>query len=90
MKNGEYLKKKIEKQAKRMNQAEKDRPTLLAQTVFLSTLALLFIFPVTGGVYLGHWIDIQMPGYSYRWTISILLLGVFIGAMNVYLYIRKN
>ena len=90
MKNGEYLKKKIEKQAKRMNQAEKDRPTLLAQTVFLGTLALLFILPVAGGVYLGRWIDVQMAGYSYRWTISFLLLGVSVGAINVYLYIRKN
>ena len=73
-----------------MSQAEKDRPTLLAQTVFLGTLALLFILPVAGGVYLGRWIDVQMPGYSYRWTISLLLLGVFVGAINVYLYIRKN
>ena len=90
MKNGDYLKKKIEKQAKRMSQAEKDRPTLLAQSVFLGTLALLFILPVAGGVYLGRWIDVQMPGYSYLWTMSLLFLGVFVGAVNVYLYIRKN
>lgn len=90
MKNGERLQDKIEKQAKRMTQAEKDKPTLLAQTVFLGTLALLFVLPVIGGVYLGRWIDTQLAGYSYRWTISLLVSGVCIGGLNVYFYIRKN
>jgi len=90
MENGESLRQNIEKQARRMALAEKDRPTLLAQTVFLGTLALLFVLPVVGGVYLGHWIDSQIAGYSYRWTTSLLLTGVFVGGMNVYLYIRKN
>jgi len=90
MDNSERLRQNIEKQAKRMVQAEKDRPTLLAQTVFLGTLALLFVLPVVGGAYLGHWIDSQLAGYSYRWTISLLMTGVFIGGMNVYLYIRRN
>ena len=90
MENGERLRKNIEKQAQRMVQAEKDRPTLLAQTVFLGTLALLFVLPVVGGAYLGHWIDSQLAGYSYRWTVSLLMTGGFTGGMNVYLYIRKN
>ena len=90
MENGERLRQNIEKQAQRMIQADKDRPTLLAQTVFLGTLALLFVLPVVGGAYLGHWIDSQLAGYSYRWTVSLLMTGVFIGGINVYLYIRKN
>jgi len=90
MENSESLRRNIEKQAQRMAQAEKDRPTLLAQTVFLGTLALLFVLPVVGGAYLGHWIDSQIAGYSYRWTTSLLLTGVFVGGMNVYLYIRRN
>jgi ATP synthase protein I len=90
MDNGERLRQNIEKQAKRMVQAEKDRTTLLAQTVFLGTLALLFVLPVVGGAYLGRWIDSMLAGYSVRWTISLLMLGVFIGGMNVYLYIKKN
>lgn len=90
MENSEHLREKIEKQAKRMTQAEKDRPTLLAQTVFLGTLALLFVLPVAGGAYLGRWIDIQIAGYSYRWTISMLVSGILLGCINVYLYIRNN
>jgi len=90
MDNGERLRKNIEKQAQRMAQAEKDRPTLLAQTVFLGTLALLFVVPVVCGAYLGRWLDSLLEGYSYRWTVSLLVTGIFVGAMNVYFYIRKN
>jgi len=90
MENGERLRQNIEKQAWRMVQAEKERPTLLAQTVFLGTLALLFVLPVVGGAYLGHWIDNQLAGYSYRWTMSLLVTGIFVGGMNVYLYIQRH
>lgn len=90
MQNGERLRRNIEKQARRMAQAEKERPTLLAQTVFLGTLALLFVLPVVGGAYLGHWIDSQLAGYSYRWTVSLLVTGVIVGGMNVYLYIQRH
>ena len=90
MQNGERLRQNIEKQAQRMTQAEKERPTLLAQTVFLGTLALLFVLPVVGGAYLGHWIDSLQAGYSYRWTMSLLLAGLIVGAMNVYLYIQRH
>lgn len=88
--NGERLRSSIERQARRMAQAERERPTLLAQTVFLGTLALLFVLPVVGGAYLGQWIDSQLAGFSYRWTLSLILVGVFVGGMNAYLYIRKN
>jgi ATP synthase protein I len=90
MQNGERLRQNIEKQAQRMTQAEKERPTLLAQTVFLGTLALLFVVPVVGGAYLGHWIDSLQEGYSYRWTMGLLMTGLIVGAMNVYLYIQRH
>ena len=90
MDNGERLRHNIEKQAKRMVQAEKDRPTLLAQTVFLGTLALMFVLPVVAGAYLGHWIDSQLSGYSYRWTVSLLVTGLFVGGINVYYYIQRH
>jgi ATP synthase protein I len=90
MHEGERLKRTIETQAKRMAQADRDRPTLLAQTVFLGTLALLFVVPVVGGAYLGHWIDSQIAGYSYRWTMSGLIGGILLGGINVYVYIRSH
>jgi ATP synthase protein I len=72
-----------------MKRAEHERPTLLGQTVYLGTLGLLFVLPVIGGAYLGQWLDSLLAGYSVRWTLSLILLGVFMGALNVYLFIRE-
>ena len=63
---------------------------MLAQTVFLGTLALLFVLPVVAGAYLGSWLDGLRENYSYRWTMILLVTGVFIGAMNVYLFIQRH
>jgi ATP synthase protein I len=83
------LRKRVERQAQRMRKAERERPTLLAQTVYVGTLGLLIVLPVVGGAYLGHWLDTLAPDYSARWTVSLILLGVFIGAVNVYLFVRE-
>ncbi len=90
MQNGDRMRENIEKQASRLARADRDRPTLLAQTVFLGTLALLFVVPVVGGAYLGQWIDSQLAGYSYRWTISLMITGLMLGGWNVYLYIKRH
>lgn len=90
MRDDERLKYQIKTQAGRLAQAERDRPTLLAQTVFLGTLALLFVVPVVIGSYLGHWFDLQQSGYSYRWTMGGLGSGLLLGGLNVYLYIRRH
>lgn len=83
------LKKKVERQARRMKKAERERPTLIGQTVYIGTLGLLFILPVVGGAYLGNWLDSLVTGYSIRWTISLIVVGVIVGSLNVYLYIRE-
>lgn len=86
----EKLRQKVEQQARLMKQAEKERPSLLAQTIYLGTLALLFVLPVILGAYLGNWIDNQSPGYSFRWSVSLIVLGVAIGILNVYLFVREH
>jgi ATP synthase protein I len=83
------LKKKVERQARRMKKAEQERPTLIGQTAFIGTLGLLFVLPLVGGAYLGHWLDGLTAGYSTRWTISLILVGLMVGALNVYLFIRE-
>jgi len=89
MENHEKLSKKVERQARRMKQAERDRPTLIGQTVYIGTLGLLFVLPVIGGAYLGHWLDGQSPGYSIRWTMSLIFIGLAVGVLNVYLFIKE-
>jgi ATP synthase protein I len=83
------LRTQVERQARRMKKAERDRPTLLGQTVYIGTLGLLFVLPVVGGAYLGLWLDSLVSGYSVRWTVSLMIVGVFVGAVNVYLFIRE-
>ena len=83
------LSEQVDRQAKRMKQADRDRPTLLAQTAYLGTLGLLFVLPVVGGAYFGLWLDGLVEGYSMRWTLSLIVLGIFVGALNVYLFIRE-
>ena len=85
----EKLRREVERQAARHERAERDRPTLLAQTVYLGTLGLLFVLPVIAGAYAGVWLDSQSDGYSTRWTVSLILVGVGIGAVNVYLFVRE-
>ena len=84
-----HLQKRIDEQVERLKQAEKERPTLLAQTTYIGTLGLLLVLPVVAGAYLGRWIDSLMEGYSMRWTLSMIFLGLVIGAVNVYLYVRE-
>ena len=89
MESREDLRKAVERQARRMQKAEHERPTLIGQTVYLGTLGLVFVLPVVGGAYLGIWLDSLVSGYSTRWTMSLILLGVFIGGLNVYLFLRE-
>ena len=85
---GKRLTSAVEEQANRRRKAEKEQPTLLGQTVYLGTLGLLFVLPVIGGAYLGVWLDELSSTYSVRWTVSLIVLGVFVGVFNVYLFIR--
>lgn len=89
MKSENQLKEEVTKQIRRMKQAEEDRPTLLRQTVYLGTLGLLFVVPMIVGAYVGRWLDGLVTGYSMRWTLSLIVLGVGIGAMSVYLNVRE-
>ncbi len=88
--NNQQLRKSVERQVKRMQRAKEERPTLLAQSVFMGTLALLFILPVIAAAYLGNWLDDQAQGYSSIWTIGLIVVGLVIGIANVYLYIREH
>jgi ATP synthase protein I len=86
----EKLRRSIERQAKRMEQAERDRSTLLSQTAFLGVLALLLVVPIILGAYLGRWLDTLSEDYSIHWTIGLIVVGVMVGIFNVYLFMREH
>ena len=83
------LRKRVDRQARRIKKAERDHSTLMSQTIFVGTLGLVFVLPVVFGAYLGNWLDGLAEGYSIRWTVSLILLGVIIGAVNVYFLMRE-
>lgn len=89
MNTDDRLRRRVEQQARRMQQAERERATLFSQTVYIGTLGLVFVIPVVGGAYLGRWLDSLASGYSIRWTLSLLFTGIVVGAVNVYLLIRE-
>ena len=84
------LREEIEKHARRMDRAERDRGSLLSQSVYMGTVAGLFVLPVVAGAYLGNWLDGMSAGYSVRWTVGMILLGVAVGGVNVYLFVRER
>lgn len=84
------LRQAVARQAKDLKQAERDRSALLRYAVNLSAVAGLFVVPLVAGAYLGRWLDERSPGFSARWTVSGILLGLAVGAWNVYRYIKEH
>jgi len=83
------LEESVQKRVRRMKQAEKERRTLIGQSVYLGTLGLMFVLPVVAGAYLGEWLDSLSEGYDVHWTVSLIVLGVVVGGLNVYFFIRE-
>lgn len=88
--NDKKLRRKLQSQVNQIRQSQKDRPTLLSQTAYIGTLGLLIILPMIGGAYLGHWLDNLVEGYSVRWTVSLIVIGVFVGGLNVFWFIKER
>ena len=88
--NDEHLLKKVDYQVNRIKQAEQQKHSVLAYTSFLGVLGLVLVLPIVGGAYLGHWLDSMDTGFSISWTISLIFVGVVIGAANVYFLIKDR
>ncbi|HWF38786.1 MAG TPA: AtpZ/AtpI family protein [Candidatus Acidoferrales bacterium] len=84
----ERLKASVEAQTGQIRKAERQRRTLLANTVYLGTLGLILVLPIVAGAYLGNWLDNRIKGYSFSWTITLIVLGVFVGSVDVYLFVQ--
>jgi len=84
----EKLKTEVQRDIDRLARAKREKRTVLAQTIYLGTLGVMLALPIVVGAYLGNWLDDKLQGYSVSWTITLILLGVFVGAMNVYLLIK--
>jgi ATP synthase protein I len=87
--NDQRWRRGVERDSARIERGERGRRSLLAHTVFLGSLSVLFVAPLVAGAYLGRWLDGLAEGYSVRWTVNLILLGLALGILNVWLFIRK-
>ncbi|HXP92073.1 MAG TPA: AtpZ/AtpI family protein [Candidatus Binatia bacterium] len=84
------LRDEVALRLQRISKGARERHGLLANTIFLGTLGLMLVLPIVAGAYLGSWLDRHAAGFSVQWTIECILLGVLIGAMNVFLLIWRH
>lgn len=84
------LGRRVAQDARRIAKGKREREGILVQTVYMGTLGLVFVLPVVAGAYLGRWLDSLTSGYSMRWTLGLLSLGLVVGAFNAYFLIRSR
>lgn len=83
--------KLVEDTARDVRRMEQRKPAgLTGLLVYGGTVGLLFVVPTVLGAYLGRWIDTLVHGYSVRWTVSGIVLGIAVGAWNAYRFIRDR
>jgi len=87
--SNEQWRRGVDRDSERLRRAERGSRSLLAQSVFLGSLSVMFVAPLLAGAYLGRWLDSLGEDYTVRWTLNCILLGLVIGATNVYVFIRK-
>jgi ATP synthase protein I len=82
------LRERVALQAERLRRARK--AGFLGLLVTGGTAGLLFTVPLVLGAYLGRWIDEMAAGYSVRWTVNFILLGLAVGVANVIFFFRDH
>jgi len=75
---------------KRLEEKRRRPATLIGIAFYGGTVGLLFVVPIVAGAYLGRWLDSMAAGYSVRWTVSLIVLGIAVGAYNAYLFLRER
>jgi len=80
----------VERDMERKKRAQRSAATVLARTAYLGTLGLMLVLPIVLGAYLGNWLDGHAKGFSFSWTVSLIVIGVFVGTMNVFLFVRQT
>ncbi len=84
----DLLRQQLAQQIKRLRTPR--RRGVLGWLITGGTAGLLLTVPLIAGAYLGRWLDEQSPGYSFRWTINLILLGLAVGIYNVYLFFKEH
>ncbi len=90
MSERDKLTEDIRKDVQRLEQRERHPATLAGIAFYGGTVGLLFVVPIVGGAYLGRWLDSLSAGYSVRWTVSLIVLGIALGSYNAYRFMKGH
>jgi ATP synthase protein I len=88
MSEDEQLRSRLDEAMRRASQPRRRSP--LGLLVTGGTVGLLFVVPIVAGAYLGRWLDERATGYSVHWTVNLILLGLAVGAFNVYRFFKEH
>ncbi|WP_415879233.1 AtpZ/AtpI family protein [Methylomonas sp. TEB] len=75
---------------RRLEDKTRRQATWVGMLFYGGTLGLLFVVPIVAGAYLGRWLDTLATGYSVRWTVSLIVLGIGVGAYNVFRFLQEK
>lgn len=75
---------------RRLDNRERRPATWIGVLLYGGTLGLLFVVPIIAGAYLGRWLDGLATGYSVRWTVSLIVLGIVTGGYNAIRFLREK
>ena len=82
--------KDIEKSAKDLMRARKEKTGFWHYASFIGLWGWLFVIPVVAGAYLGRYLDKKIRSGT-SWTITFIIIGIFLGIYNVwYFYFRRT
>jgi len=82
------LQTSVTKEALRLKQAEQHKHSLLIYSSYIGALGMVLVLPIVAGAYLGRWLDSFEIGFSISWTVSLIFVGVIVGAVNAYYLIQ--
>ncbi|MCK9606152.1 MAG: AtpZ/AtpI family protein [Methylomonas sp.] len=90
MRDRHSLLEKTRRDVNRLIKKENQPASWIGMLFYGGTLGLLFVTPIVLGAYLGRWLDTLAAGYSVRWTVSLIVLGIVTGGYNVFRFIQRH
>jgi ATP synthase protein I len=88
--NHDRWRENVRRQVQRMERAERERKGAMGQAAYVSALVMAIVVPTVVGAYLGRWLDGLRTGYSVRWTLSLIIVGLVVGFINLWLITRER
>lgn len=83
------LRTSVERQHRQAEKARQGGLGFLARTAYLGSIGIMLALPIVAGAYLGRWLDDHQTGFSFSWTVSLIVIGVAVGITNVVMFIRQ-